>query len=953
MATNPPCKNCDKGGLPILPVRYTVLPKTIAAKLPGGISGARVTDIALTKHKYGLRILREGWIYLLYEKGARGANYWEAYRVTEDGRLWRQNLPLPAVPVTHPSCAKSSGAAPMDIIAIEQPELCGKVHIAFSGETWTDDIFRLYVQNADLRAKRMQCIEPANWIAGGKYEHAAAATEANINDVIEYMPGFDPKLLQPIKQKISDDAGKHKPEVLKLEVTRYPLHIRQATPDSASKSLIGVMNDIGKKKGAGNYPPMVLALWDAVGNLHELNGFRNDPVSWFNQYADDDTEQALQVAALRDIDTAHRIVQSRQENALDTQEGLAQQAQDASALGSPGSRAALGAQRAKALAGAAPSRVDQINAWYDDMDWMAANNIPGSYQARLIQAGNLSSAGNSQMTNAYTGSYRDSIMNDARRYAAAQPGAHDRNLNEMTAYDWSTYKARLRPNDIDTFRKNYVALQSAVYQLQEDRSGDVGQWVKAPLLLDTLEDCHSPDFCASLTFEIIVSEGLFGLTSTPKGKAVVDSLITQWDPTQQGSLIWRVMAMNQMDARKELGRLLKSAQEKKNTPLDKIGDLVVGVAASTKSLTGYYKKLSTLALETDSKKITPIGTLLKRFEIDKFGMTVGDAIFEKFRVANMADFVGEKIIQTLFLQRAGIPYEDAITLVRKQAVLENLSRIEIIDRVRVARKFLRSPIPQGAPSPTRELYEVWDKTRVEGDGAKQLRLGRIAVVTLLVETVNFLKLLAGAPDKDTRLKLVSSGASLCSSVITIAIVPYQAVLKASVRSQGWKLTGGALSSVGVLISAWMDVEKAKDERAKGQYDVAYALRLKALLGGLSGTAIFIDAISSAAPLLKKLASRYGTEAVMAAVEAFAERIAVIAGVRAVGMLIGWEATIGLIILQALADWLTPNALESWCSRCAFGTGRETTFRIQDHDVEQYKDAATQSKEFIDAMAKVS
>lgn len=84
-----------------------------------------------------------------------------------------------------------------------------------------------------------------------------------------------------------------------------------------------------------------------------------------------------------------------------------------------------------------------------------------------------------------------------------------------------------------------------------------------------------------------------------------------------------------------------------------------------------------------------------------------------------------------------------------------------------------------------------------------------------------------------------------------------------------------------------------------------------------------------------------------------ERIAVIAGLRAIGMLAGWEATIGLILLQALADWLTPDALEAWCSRCAFGTGQETFYRVTDHSVPLYTKNSEQDKDFTDAMAKVS
>ncbi|MFL9867986.1 hypothetical protein PQR67_27750 [Paraburkholderia fungorum] len=956
-STEQHCANCKKTGLAILPVRYTVLPKTVAAKLPDGISGTGVTTIELHEHHYGLRTLREGWLYLFYVNGARGSNYWEAYKVTQDGRLWKQTLPLTTTPTTHPACAQKSIAVPMDLIAIEQPEKCtGRVYIAFSEITWHSDIFKQYTGNETLRNKRMQWIEPARWITGSKDEngHAVIATEASVDDVVEYMPGLDPKLLEPQRllepknATLSDETGYYKEDWVKKEATRYPLHVRQATPVSASGSLVKLMNNVGETETGEHQPPMMLALWDGIGNVHELNGFRNDPASWFDQYV---TERALQVTAMHNIDTAHKIVQSRQEQALNNQESMARQAHEMTPLGRPGAQTALAAQRAQALAGADPGRATQINAYYDDMNWMAANNIPGSYQTQLIQMGRMSSAGSASSTAPYTSAYRDDVMNKARAYAQARPGFHDRNVKDSTARAWSVYEARLKRDDIEAFRNKYEDLQSTVYQLQETRSGDVGKWVNAPLLLAALEDCHPGDTHDALVFETIVSDAVVGLASTPKGKTVVDGLLTQWDPTQPGSLIWRVVAMNQMDARQELGQALKAAQAHKDTPLETGFETFASVAASTKKLVGYYKNLSQTALETDAKKITPLAGLLNRLGADQFGMSVGDAIFAKFRVNQVGDFVGEKLIQTILLQRAGVPYEDAIALVRKQAELEKLSRLDTIKRLVMARAALRSPVPEGASNATKELYETWDKVKLADDGKKPLLMGRIAVVSALLETVNFVHLLAGAQDKDTKLKLIQSGASLCSSLVTISMTPYYAVLKNSVRSQSWKLIGGGLGSMGTLISAWLDVEKAGEGRDKGQYDAATVLYVKFGLGTLSGTAMLIDAISTAAPLLKKLATRYGTEVVMAAVETITERVAIVAGLRAVGMLIGWEATIGLLLLQALADWLTPDALEAWCSRSAFGTGRETILRITDHSVARSTDAAQQDKDFTDAMTK--
>src|SRR5471030_743438 len=157
--TDPKCANCEKTGLPILPVRYTPLPFSVPAKLPKDIHGAGVTDVGIKEHHYGLRTLREGWVYLFYNVGPRGSNYWEVYFVSEDGRLWQQKLPLPGIPLTDPACAKKSIAVPMDIIAIEKPDACtSRVYIAFSEHEWHKDTFKHYAESEDRRERRMQWI---------------------------------------------------------------------------------------------------------------------------------------------------------------------------------------------------------------------------------------------------------------------------------------------------------------------------------------------------------------------------------------------------------------------------------------------------------------------------------------------------------------------------------------------------------------------------------------------------------------------------------------------------------------------------------------------------------------------------------------------------------------------------------------------------------------------------
>lgn len=966
---NQTCKNCEKTGLPILPVRYSVLPNKVKATLPAGIGGARVTDVALDAHHYGLRTLREGWIYLFYEVGARGSRYWEVYKVTSDGRLWKQSLPLPRELVIHPSCARGAMTVPMDIIAIERPEKCtGRVFIAFSAHAWHKDVLDRYASDAALMQARMQFIKPSEWVASGADAngHAIVATEKVVDSIVEYMPGFDPRLLAlpDEKQSFSDQKGGYNEGLLKHEVSRYHPFIRQASPASASRALVKLMNQIGATGAdpggdASHCPPMMLALWDGIGIVHELNGFRGDPVSWLDLYVT--KERALQVGALQSIDAAYAIVQSRTNHEVKGRETTARNAHSTTALAQPMAQGALDAQRARTLAGAAPHRVAQVNAYYDDMNWMAANKIPGTCQNKLIRLSQSTSAGNANSSVPYTGTYRDETLNDARNYLKVQPGAHDRNVAKTFDYNWSKYEVLLKRQEIERFRAQYKALQSAVFDLQESRSADVGKWLQAKLFLDTLEDYQSPDMLDAAAFEITITDAIAGLGSTPKGKQILDALVTQWDPLQPGSIIWRVFAMNQKDARQELGKLLKAALAKKNMPLESAQagtsnspgvEAVFSAAAMIGKLSGYYGKLSALALETDPKKISPIGALLKRLGVDTFGMTVGDAIFKQFRINQIGDFVGEKIIQSVFLQRSGISYVDAMKLVRQQAKLEMLSRRETVERLVRTRSILRADAPTQVPRSTLALYDVWDEMQSTDDGVKALRSSRIAVVAALMEAVNFYKIMTAATDEDTELKLIQSGASLLSSLITITMTPFYVALKDSVRSQSWKLVGGGLSSFGTFISTWIAGEKTIKLWNEGKMDLMGIYALKSVAGFCSGGAILVEATSTAAPLLRKIANRYGTIIVIEAVETVTKRAIALAAIRYFTWLTGWEAMIFLIVIEAMAAWLTPTELEEWCSRCVFSAGKAPGIIVINSNVTLYSDPSKQEKDFFNAMTSL-
>lgn len=122
-----------------------------------------------------------------------------------------------------------------------------------------------------------------------------------------------------------------------------------------------------------------------------------------------------------------------------------------------------------------------------------------------------------------------------------------------------------------------------------------------------------------------------------------------------------------------------------------------------------------------------------------------------------------------------------------------------------------------------------------------------------------------------------------------------------------------------------------------------------VIGTASGVAILIDAANTAAPLLTKLAKRCGTVVVIEAVEIATKRVIALAGLCVGGMLAAWEATSLLLGLQLLVYQLTPNELENWWSRCAFGTAAEAIPRVTEGSATRYMDPSEQERNFMQAM----
>lgn len=906
--TQQTCENCKKTGLPILPVRYTVLPTLGAPILPGGIHGKGVTDVEIKEHRYGLRTLRDGWLYLFYIVGPRGSNYWEAYNVSEDGRLWKQTLPLPLVPKTDPACAQKSIAVPMDIIAIEKPEKCtDRVYLAFSEHAWHKDTFKLYAGNATLRKQRMQWIEPSKWITSGTCAegHATVATEQTIDTVIEYMPGFNPKVLQPVHDPKSDPmskvTGEYDPTRVRSEATRYPLHIRQATPASASAELVTLMNTVGETGKNKHHPPMLLALWDGVGNVHELNGFRNDAASTLAVYVQ---ERATQVDAMQSIEAADVAVRN----------------------------------------GAVASK-----SW-----WRSA------FQSGLENMANQPGAGYGVMTFV---SPEQQAASDKRIADAGEISpAEAKKIGEEA---WPKYLKKLNQSQFNNFKIWFGSIQKAVSQLQANRTPDVENWLKAPMWLATLHDYREDNVVDGIAFEAVIAEAITGLPSEEKGAKVVEDLINNMDPTVAGSLVWRAFAYNQSQPKAEIKELLTAATTYKATTWEQFGEDAEKVAKNLEKLKTFVEFREKMTeVKEHEHPVSATERYLKKYHTDRFIVSITDGLFKWTGYGKVADCAGARMIEGALLMRIGISQSDTIGLIKESVKVDPALRLELEkgyralrgQGVKAAEAYAQTLQSLAENDKGKSLRAKWAAISLTKEGAEATTGIRIGSTLAIIELFCFgAALVKSDKTGEDYAMLVASGFSSASACLQPATKAMAAMVKDAAKTlANLKAITGYFSGVSAAIGAFLDLSKAEKSRTDGKYVTALMYTAKGFLGVGAAAANVLTAMTSSAPLIARIsggrsvawlgkvgagidgaaenvAARAAGRAVAGAAEkvaagAVAEDVAVVVGERgallllgrAVLFLAGWEVAIVITVIQVLIWYFSDNDLQTWLEKSTFG-----------------------------------
>ncbi|NMV41929.1 hypothetical protein HGR00_28845 [Ralstonia insidiosa] len=871
------------------------MPKSIKPGLPDWAGGDRVRSVSLgDDFHYVLRTLRTGYLYLFYDKNARGPKQWECYAVGDDGSLTRQLTPQSAQPQSTPvlQCSRhGANNTQVHYLVIEHPEKCGATWIAYSEHKWSDETIAAYEANSKLRNKRMQTIQPAAMAAGAKHSHGQIAAKAALESVLEYAQArsVEPLPFNPPVSTLSNENGTCiRDGQFEQMSTRYPWYLRTGMAESTVKH----MENRGKGEDKPS-KPHVLALWDAMGIAHELNGFRNDAAGWIKKYGD---ERALQISALNLYDGLKSVLEDSAQ--IRGEEYIRRGAEDG-----------------------------PLQEGIRELEEKLKSSPDDEYlQKQLAQLKSLQAA-----------------------MAAAAPKVGEAYGKSQAAAAWPKYQDRI-DDSAKTFTTNLNKFQEKVAGIVDRRTQSLIHWLEAPLLLDTLNDYHGENVGDGLLFEQHIGEAVFGIGSCKTGAEKIAAWVKQCEASNESNLLWRTVALNQDKAREELDAKLAEAKQHKSS--ETLASKIAWVGYTAKGLKAFadtYKKAQSV-YDANTKANSTAGS--KAFDVkikavnmrgvDKAAITFGDAVFKYFRIDKLGDYASEKIIQHIFSIRALVNAMDSEDLIAKQVAAEKASReqaaAEKAGREQAAPRTPKAPTTE-APTKTantpnvpskraQELKDAWAKFKVSDDAKapQAIKDARLAVVVMLIEGVNFSKLIADCKakkDMKSYLSLLASGMSITSALLDIATIPVKNLPGMGAETWGYQVLkgwGGVLSGVASAIGGGLDVSDSIKNFGKGYDRLAYFYLFKGGVGIGSGVLTWAVTYTYAAPLVARLTGR---AAAGAAVEAIGARAAAFIGLRILGMAVGGWITVGLFGLQVVIWVITPNAIEDWVDHSAFGKERKT------------------------------
>lgn len=892
---NPNCPNCNKNGLAILPVRYTVVANTVAAELPAGL-GNKVANVKLAHHKYALRTLRQGFLYVLHEKHPRGSQVkWEVYAVSPAGTLWKQPSTAALAPISdEPSCSRSGHNIPASVISIEKPEKCAKVWLAFSEHAWSKETFKLYETDNTARERRMQTFLPATWIKARGYPHGLEATKENVEKVIEYDPKFSPStLVGKSLPPLSKEDGLYIKDQLSIQTSRYPMHVRRGQSDA----VCDVMAQIGMVDGKQKNAPLVIALWDSVGIARELNGYRNDAAGWVDLYG---KERELEISALNIIEGVKVALEKR---AAESEQSRQKFIRSQNQIGDTAARRARAANLAEPLKSQELEVCDILDDW-------RAREIPLDYATKLNAAGRYAAADRAARIR--------EVRAEVDAFSAKREQAGKDLVGKRESGSWSKYEDKFRPQAYQNFKTNYDAFCASADALIDQRTDDLLAWLESKYLLNALSEYSPSNLDDGVSFEDAVGDMIFGINSSKNGVKKIEAWVAEAKVTEE-NLLWRAIAANQEERKEDLNKALAAAMASKEVPFT---EAALNTARDNLKHVAKFADLSkkSLSLHNTLRKAgimqVPTGGLEKLF------ITVGDKFFQPFLKTSI-DTLGEKFVQSLLFAKVGKDYAVISKLLVAEAKVGAAARAEMLFLMGAANSVVSKRFTNLSDA-WKSLVDNADVPKANADpklagGFNEAKDLRFAMVATVLQGLLVIKLSQDASMDKKNHKLqaellaaeLSLGAALLDLAAT-AIKGLHGAKDAAISFQVLKVAGGGLSAYAGWIAARNDFDssrKARSLKIAGLYFIKSGANLVA--AGSSALAT----LSYAQPVFEMVVKKFPASILARSASAVMGRLLLW---RALLMLGGLSFGLGVLALQLAIWYFSDDELQTWCEESPFG-----------------------------------
>jgi hypothetical protein len=944
------CLSCKSSGLAMHFGLALPVPQSCGAPaIPSWAVPGKLAPIAMTGYAYCLRSLRQGFLYVFYEKNQYGSNKWLVWDVSVDGQMYPMADPSWTIPVAGIPCTRTGhSVSRLHHIVIEAPHKCGTSWAAFSENQWSAETLKRYQDNKALRAERMLSFEPAQLIASDAPAgpHLTAGSPAAFAGISDYgsaalfskLPFEQPaSLIKPIS---THEDGQFSAKALEdFHSTRYPwAKDRQGTADKAAEML----KSRSKKLDGTQHPGVVMALPDAIGCVHEMNGYRNDVAGCIARYSD---ERGMQMTAANTFDG---LEQAFKERALDSIEQPWKWTAQNTATRLQGIKPGASAEERDL-------EKDLCARWERDAAARAPYSL-AQQRSTNIQRGRVAYEADQVRIDKGIAARQKTLANNPQISKDRQASA-----DQSAKSDYENCLQRVDKTALKTFKDNWKKFTDATESEVDKRTVELIKWLEAPALLTALEDFAPTSVADGIVFEDTIGSAIMGIGSSKAGRAKIKAWAEEMKATK-GNLLWRAVALNQDAGKEDLNTALTMAKEAHGKRELATALTVEGMIAKTmKALADIYKKADGILNANDSatnaKGSYAYGAkinAIRSYGIDKFLVTVGDTLVDVFGVKHKADHLSEYILHRVFSLRAFVDQQDSKSLLVAIAAHQTEARGQLLQRLSKADTFLAADTPHIKTVQTQAMHDAWNDFKTNNSkGTTAIKDARLAVFVMLIEAVNTQKLLTECytkGDSKSYWALAASAMTISSGLFDVASAPAKHLFgNPSVdmpAGQSWsyqkiKFWGGLLSGAATFIGAGLDLWDAKKAGDKGQILLRNLYGFKVILG--VGSLVFTAAttFTYAAPYIQRLA---GGQVMTGASRVVGARAAAIIGARILCMGIGAWITVGTIAVQGLIWIFTPNALNQWASLCTFGKERKSS--------DGYSSLKTQQKALESALAEV-